>query len=270
MKQEKKMTADEVQLLRERAEKERANHAWAMNLIKDVEKGTVPPLSKGYQMLIAERQRESELMALLEIYAENLGGRLVLDDEVQEYIFKHADKLPQVKEFLIKNFTLCYAVEMCIFKDDNPLFMKVDDEMQEYYPKFSPEGEKFIVEETLKKCRALRSVTSEMYFLTGYTKRYELSPAAQNALMDYLYVRTAWDSVSEALERFVIDYIVKYQNLVIPAQLKLIRSGNHKAIMCYIEHSSQGIQAKEVLNELIERGDREEITAYFNRYANED
>jgi len=269
MKQEK-MTADEVQVLRENAERERNRHAWAMKLIRDVEKGIAPPLSRNYQLEIIERKRESEILALLEVYAENQDNRLVLVDDAQKFILDHGDELPNAKEYLLKNFPLCLMVEVGIFRADKPMFMKDGDEVKEFYPKFSQEGEEFIVKETLANCLKVDHITTELYFLTGYIKNHELSPLAQIALMDFLTPDTYSDRLTEELSNFVIDYIAKYKTLAFTAQLKLIRSGDHALIMYYITNSAEGIQTKEVLDALIKRGDREEITAYFNRYAHED
>ena len=49
-----------------------------------------------------------------------------------------------------------------------------------------------------------------------------------------------------------------------PAQREMVKSGDSELIMSYILFSKRGLEAEE---ELLERGNREEVEAYFKRYA---
>jgi len=267
-----KITAAEVQLLRDNAEKERTRHALTMELIHKIGvSNSTEPLSQTSLMDILTHKRESEIIELLDVYDKKGKKEFIFPEEAQLFIYDDTNKMPAAKEHMIKNHCLCYAVEQRIFIDDKLLFFAEDGQQnREFYPHFSQEGEEFIVKETLANCLKVDHITTELYFLTGYIKNHELSPLAQIALMDFLTPDTYSDRLTEELSDFVIDYIAKYKTLAFTAQLKLIRSGDHALIMYYITNSAEGIQTKEVLDALIKRGDREEITAYFNRYANEE
>ncbi len=266
-----KMTAEEIQLLREKAENERNRHAQMMHLIHSVEIGAAPPLSTAYQMEIVTREREDETLALLKLYVEKFGQDtgVFLSDAAQLYIYDDTNKLPKSKEYMLHSMPLCYSVERRIFDDDKPLYYQETDGVKEFYPKFSPEGEEHMVEGTMENCNKAKIVTDELYFLRGYTKEHRLSVQGEVALMKFLSSSHDCSSVSDALENFVIEYLAQYKELCLEAQIDMIRSDNHKVIMYYITQSLDGIKDDEVIEALLNRAEREEVTAYFERYAKE-
>jgi len=264
------MTAEEIQLLREKAENERTKHAQTMHVINSFEIGAAPPLSTTAQMEIVIRQREDEVLALLEVYDkkfQDLG--VTLSDATQLYIYDDAYKLPKSKEFMIHCMPICYQVECRIFDDDKPLFYQEADGVKEFYPQFSPEGEVYMIEGTIKNCNKARISTDELYFLRGYTKERQLTTVGEVALMKFLSSSFSRSIVQDTLENFVIEYLAKYKELCPEAQIDMIRSNNHKVIMYYITESLDGIKDNKVVNELLNRAEREEVTAYFERYAKE-
>jgi len=275
-----KITAEEVQLLRNAAEKERETHAKVM---KDIEalNGRMYPSSSNYvakikmtekrQMEIVSRKRESEVLALLQAFSKKTGDDPTnnLSDEVQLFIYDAANKLFKAKKYMLKNNILCYAVEKRIFDEDMPLYLD-EDGKQDKYPKFSPEGEVYIAKQTLEKCKSVERISIELIFLNEYTQTYSLSVPGEVALMDFLFVTPDHNNVIKTLEDFVRKYIVHYEELSPDAQIRLIQSGNHELIMYYITHSKNGFDDGTVAEKLIERGNREEVTAYFKRYGREE
>lgn len=259
-----KITAEEIQLLRQNAENEREKHAQIMRLLHAIEIGANPPLSEAQQMEIVGRGREDEVLALIDVYDGKFGHEPSLSDEVQLYIY---DKLPKAKESMLRSMHLCYRVECRIFDDDTPLYAQEGEVTKEFYPRFSPEGEEYMVKSTLKNCEKQRTITNELYFLQGYTKEYRLTNAGEVALMKFLSSTYDRSPVLDALENFVIGYLAKYKELCAAAQLEMVRSDDHKVIMYYIENALECIKEEKVIDELLNRGEREEVTAYFNRYA---
>ena len=264
------MTAGEIQLLRQKAENERNRHAQMMHLIHSVEIGAAPPLSIAYQMEIVSREREDETLALLKVYVEKFGQDtgVFLSDAAQLYIYDDKNKLPQSKKYMLHSMPLCYSVERRIFDDDKPLYYQETDGVKEFYPKFSPEGEEHMVEGTMENCNKAKIVTDELYFLRGYTKEHRLSPQGEVALMKFLSSSDR-SAVLDALENFVIEYLAQYKELCPAAQIDMIKSDDHKVIMYYITQSLDGIKDDEVVEALLNRAEREEVTAYFERYAKE-
>ena len=262
-----KVTAEEIQLLRQNAENEREKHAQIMRLLHAIEIGANPPLSEAQQMEIVAHGREDEVLTLIDVYDGKFGHDPSLSDEVQLYIY---DKLPKVKEYMLRSMPICYRVECRVFDDDKPLYYKDGDITKELYPRFSPEGETYMVESTLRNCEKKRTITNELYFIQGYTKEYRLTEAGEIALMKFLSSTYDRSPVLDGLENFVIDYLAKYKTLCPGAQLEMIRSDDHKVIMYYIKNALECIKDENVINELLNRGEREEVTAYFDRYAVED
>ena len=265
-----KMTAEEIQLLRQKAENEREKHAQIMRLLHAISIGANPPLSEAQQMEIVKHGREDEILALIDVYDAKFGHEPSLADDVQLFIYDEKNNLPKSKECMIRSMLLCYRVECLIFDDDKPLYYKEGEITKEFYPRFSPEGEKYMVEKTLQNCEKVRAITEELYFLQGYTKEYRLTETGEVALMKFLSSTYDRSPVLDELESFVIGYLAKYKELCTEAQIEMIRSDDHKVIMYYLKNALDCIKEEKVIAELLNRGEREEVTAYFDRYAVEE
>lgn len=270
----KKLTLEQIQALRSNAEKERATHAEVLARLKLV---TISPelqfatLKSSY-----ERKRFDEIMALLKAYTP-ASKQYELSSEVQVFIYEHKD-LSEARDYMLQNFLqnkhsgLDYDVEKRIIDDKLPPFIpvKVGGNIEGYiYPKFGKNAEVYMVKETLKACEKADKITDELKFLDTYTMKHPLCDAADTALMDFLFVFTGRDSKLYTLESFVMTYIGRVDRLSRDAQLRLIQSGNHNAIMHCIALSFGGIKDKKVVDALLERADAEEVTAYFKRWARE-
>lgn len=260
-----KITSAEVVLLKQNAEKERARHAHLMYLIEN----DPTSIKEELQMEIVSRKRLSEVMLLLEVIADfqEDGKSDNITREAQLFIYNTV-QLEKAKEYMINNITLHPDVEKRIFDDDKPIYSD-ENEMREKYPKFSVVGERYIIQKTLEKCQIAECIRMEFGFLHEYTRTHAFSPEAEETLMDFLFVKGN-KCVIDTLENFVLNYICRYNKLAPAALIRLIESGNHKLIMYYITHSENIIDDAGVIDALIARGDKEEVTTYFMRYAQED
>ena len=262
----RKLTLEEIQALRSSAEKERATHAEVMARLRLVTLS--PELQLATLKSSYERKRFDEIMALLRAFSS--GNKLYeLSSLVELFIYEHKD-LKEAKDYMLQNCYLGYEVAKRVIDDKLPPFIPVkkDDPDAGYiYPKFCSDAEVYMVEETLKACQKADKLTDELKFLDTYTTRYGLAVAADTALIDFLFVSTGRDSVLDTLESFVLTFIGRHGSLSVAAQLRLIQSGCHNAIMHYIKYSSYGIQDAEVVDALLERADPEEVKAYFTRWG---
>ena len=264
-----KITAEEVQLLRTNAEKERKIHAQVLELIATCQK----PLTEAQELEILARKRESEVLKLLEVYAKEYASHrfgFVLSVPAQLFIYDSNNNLPKSKDYMLHKTELCSAVEKKIFDDDLQIIINEEGKLDNY-PKFTSEGETYMVEQTLKKAvQSENADESVLIFLHEYTQTHNLSSDADTALMEFLFVQADCKKPKKYLCRFVLDYLARYGILSASAQIRLIQSGNHDLIMYYITRSKKVISNQKVIDELISRGDREEVKAYFKRYEEED
>ena len=263
--EQKKLTPEKIQALRVSAEKERDAHAEVVKNLKAVTMS--PTLQMTTLMSSYNRKRKDEVTALLLNYISG-DKRYELATEVMQFIYDHEEELPEAKRFMLQNNHLTFELEKRIFDDKlDPFF--TDDEGHVTYPKFSLTAEVYMVKETLKACQKADRLSDELNFLNKYTERYALTDSAELELTDFLFVSTGRDSVLDTLQSFVLGYLVRYQSIAAPAQLRIIQSGNHEVILYYITHSSKLIDDAEVLKALMDRADAEEVTAYYNRWAKE-
>lgn len=254
---QEKISAEELQQLRENAKQEHLLHQKIMQMISA---GVI--LTEVQQMEVVTRNKKSEVMALLKC-------NVPIVESVQLYIYDDKNHLPEAKDYMIKNIQLEPAVEKKIFDDRLAIYWDAEEGNNCYPPRFSPAGEQYMVKETLAKCLQCDHITDELLFLHNYLQKYQLSPVADNALVSFLAV-SASENVMEALKRLVMDYIIRYEQLSYIAELSMVKAGNHEVIMLYIKRSKQIITSNAVIEALEERANRDEIVAFYERYANED
>lgn len=263
---QKKLLPEEIQALRVNAEKERAAHAEVMTNLRAVTMS--PKLQMTTLMSSYNRQRDDEIMALLEAHAEK-EKRYDLAPEVMLFIYEHGDELSEAKNFMLANNHLVYELEKRVFDDKLPPFF-TDEKDIVTYPVFSNSGEVYMVKETLKACLKADKISDELVFLTDYTEKHKLSDAAEVALTDFLFVTNGRDSVLDTLRSFVLGYLVHYQDIAADALLRIIQADDHELIQYYVAHSTKLISDEKVLDALFDRADAEEVTTYYNRWAKED
>lgn len=246
---EEKISVAEISRLREAAEEERKTHQTIMRKIKQQKTGEAD-LSPDEQMKIVKRGNATEIRSMLEAF----GIKGTIDEKVQIYIYDNIIGYGEIREYMLENCQLCLNLEKRI----------IDKGMHKYGKKhISPQAEVYLLKQSLTKSRDLNDI-SYILEVEQYIARYELSKAGQVELMSYLDIGYGRDSLIDKCEQCVRDYIFKYKALSLEAQRLLIKSGNHNAIMDYIQESSKGLEAED---ELMERGNRKEVEAYFKRYA---
>lgn len=244
---EEKISVAEISRLREAAEEERKHHRSVMKEIEQQKSGE-KVMSPEEQMEIITRGNKTEIKAMLEAF----GMKSPLSSKVQLYIYYHSLKEDKIREWMLENCLLSFELEQLL----------IDNNLQ-IQRKLSPQAEMYMLQQKLNKSRnwALGYYMDEV---EKYLDKYELSPEGQSTLMSYLNIGYGRDSLIDKCEKIVKDYIGKYKQLTIDAQRLLIKSGNHVAIMSYIREALKGLEAED---ELLERGDRKEVEAYFARYA---
>ena len=260
----KKLSPEEIRVLRSNAEKERTTHAEVMKNIKAV---TMSPQLQMTTLLSSyERGRKDEILALLQAHTTE-NRKYELSAEVKLFIYKHGDELQNEKKFMLKNNHLGYEIEKLLFDDKySPFFLIAGRYIG--YPKFCANSEVYMVKESLKECLKVDRLTNELHFLDEYTMYIALSSAGEIALMEFLSATHGRDSTLDALCNFVKNYIVRHRNINPMAWLKAIQYGNHDVIMHLIRYATLTDDVS-VVNALIERADEEEITSYFSRWAKE-
>ncbi len=268
MKQEK-ITIAEVKRLKEAAEKEKATHHAIMARIDRISSVQIgfnwfpEGLPAEEQMQIVQRGNQKEIMALLQAYANLCVSSYEVErfecanlcEEAQMYIYRQPIGFDAPRNYMLEHNRLHLAVEKALI--DKDMYASIGQR------KFSPEAEVYLLEEGLRKCREADKAFP-LGSVNAYLEKNSFSDKAQVVLMKYLNLSSGADSVIDYCRARVKMYIDKYKNLCLEAQRKLVESGDSELIMLYILFSREGLQAED---ELLERGNREEIEAYFKRYA---
>lgn len=246
---EEKISVAEISRMREAAEEERRKHREIM--AKIAQHRTEKVLTDEEQMAIVKRGNKTEITKMLEVFGESYP----LSHEVQLYIYKHAGSNDVICEQMLKNGHWCLELEKEIINKGLSA-LRVQK-------KFSPQAEVYLLQQSLAKSQD-RHTLAYLEDVENYLASNPLSPLGEKELMSYLKVEYGKDSLIDKCEQCVRDYILKHKDLCIDAQRLLIKSGNHNAIMDYIQESIKGLEAED---ELLERGNRKEVETYFARYA---
>lgn len=264
-----KISVAEISRLREAAEIERNTHHEVMNRISKISSVQVgfnwlpDGLPAKEQMQIVKRGNQKEIMALLTAYAnlrmsshdEERVERVNVAPEVQMYIFHQPIGFDAARIYMLEHNRLCLDVETELIKKK---MMSVIAKKR-----LSPKAEVFLLTHCLHEGKEQDS-DSSLFPVQEYLEKNRLSPLGQQALMTYLNVGGGRDSFIDACRNCVKTYVERYKELSLPAQREMVKSGDSELIMSYILFSKRGLEAEE---ELLERGNREEVEAYFKRYA---
>lgn len=255
---EEKISVEEILQLRKKAEAERQRHHEIMCKIKY----SGCAISDELQEEIVHRRREDEILAMLE-------KEPVITKSVQSYIYDEKNGLPQSKDYMLRHTVLDLSIQQKLFDEKVYLYLP-EEENKCCSVKFSPAGEKYMVEQTLASCEHCNQITTELTFLNIYIQQYQLSSLGDTALMKFLGVYTGRDSTIDTLQRFVINYIAQYEKLSERAEFELVNSGNHRCIMFYIQRAKKLPSNSAFVTALEKRANKEEVTAFYKRYAKED
>lgn len=265
-----KISPQEIAKLKEAAEKERSIHRKIMEDIKKISSVHIGSdyfpegLPPSTQMEIISRGNKTELEALLEAYAnlrlpsydKERFERANLCEEAQLAVYRMGMGYDDIRNYFLSRNRLCLAVEK-----------EIIDKGITNSRRFSPEGEKYLIGSVLKITHE-KDCVDNLSVLEAYINEAKLSEPAEEAFVTgFLAPLNARDIVIDACGNLVKSYIVKYRNLCDAAEVALIAGGTHELIMEYILFSLNGLHSRDAVEKLLRRADREEVTAYYKRYA---
>lgn len=262
-----KISVEEIEALREKAETEREMRAKVRSAIATVKLGLHLP--EKCQIEILKRGRKGEIRELLKAYTgkdctpawgEN---QPMMSPVAQIYIYENW------KDTLYMDLRK-FMIEKVPYTDE--LAKRLIDE-GEYNPtqELSPNLEEYFLEYKLKHPKCKESVSGYRFLtwfftdVVGYLQKYTLSPKATLYLvMNYLKPEPISEEYVKVCNEVFKKYIQSGHILDPQAERALIATGNHEAIMMYIRNVTGGLKEEQ---SLLTRGNREEVTAYFERYA---
>lgn len=258
--EESKISEAEIKNLRALAIKEKQTRSRMQEYITSVARNG---LSAEQQMELIKRGKKDEILALLQAYASDKATQK-MSAAAQLYLYEKGEvgdnaeiyqflleKVPFSDEFakrLIEDHRFCSPIErFCVLQELSP-------EMQCYFLEYK--------------------LTDKAYHRTGlmvfksialYFNKYDFCEKAELYLLEKcLNPEPSRDSFMDSCYKLVREYFTCKKKLSLAGENVLIASGNHELILKYIKIAEQGLKAED---ELLARGNREEVTAYFERYA---
>ncbi|MCM1323421.1 MAG: hypothetical protein NC218_04605 [Acetobacter sp.] len=263
---ESKISVAEIAQLRQAAVKEREIRQKIKTEINGLKQGK--DISEEVQMQILERGNEEEITPMLDAYAK-AGKRvytnipIVMSIKAQLYIYENWQTGPYHKwyTFMLKEvpYTIRLAVR-CIKDEKFCAEQKLPSVVHRYYLKHM-----------LHHPKCYEAIRGKSFFLAffnniiQYFQKYDLCETAEVYLIKkYLNPEPLSDSYIDSCKYVVEKYILCKKQLTLAGEKALIASGHHNLIMMYITIAKEGLKAE---TELFARGNREEVTAYFKRYA---
>ncbi len=260
--EENKISILEIEELRQKAEEERRVRRAIQAEIELARLGH--PITEKSQMTTLLRGQDKEIVSMLEAYKEGNKQQhgFTLCDSAQMYLYQNrykSDSLRKAWLVLLKNLPLCYQLEVKIVQNAS------------YYPetKLSAKAECLLLEDRLNDKRCQESISGNSFFdvhfkaIRVYFEKFDLDQTSECYLMrEFLSVKSGREQFIENCRQVVSDYIRQKKRLSLDAERILIASGDHELIMQYIQTAVLRSEAA-----LLERGNREEVTAYFEHYA---
>lgn len=266
---ESKISIAEIEELRKKADAERQVRREIAKNISGLRFGIAIPAER--LMKVIRRGNISEIREMLQAYSGESTSmtRICMDKlplmspEAQLYIYEHWQKGPyhEIWEFLKDNVP--YTDEFAIRLIQNDIFsaqQQLSEKVEKYYLSYKLNHQ---------KCE--EAISGRVFFsrffggIKAYFCRYGLTPENEAFLIELcLNPRYTRDSYIDSCREVVSHYIDCRKSLQIAGEKALIASGSHDLIMKYIRIAQNGLKEEE---ELLARGNREEVTAYFERYA---
>ena len=278
-----KITAEEIQQLRENAERERGLHQKIMHAILALRgirqpDGTFPsiPLSPEDQMLILRRGREDEVMEMLQAYAETDWEKVgACCTQAQIYIYEQARKggtalMKKANLYMLGNCLLTSQFEKHMIDAvwNTEQFAQIDSLWSRR--KKTPEAEVYMIMKTLQDLQRQGVIlTIETQCISTYVADNQLSPEGEEALMKFINLRQLRKVVRDKLRGIVLQYIKTYP-LSSLGQEALIATQDHNFIIDFIAISPKSFTSATAVALLVKRSIRTELVAFFKRYAQED
>lgn len=266
----KTITEAEIAALKAQAVEEKNTHEEIMELLHQ---RRIELMKPERQMEIIKRGRTDEINDLLEachlprefedVYCSpqiNLSADAQLciyrtdNNDFITKMLRETKLAPEFEKKLIDEWIESQGIESDDF--DNYAW-----ENSGLYQKLSAEGEVYLIKKSLERAQK-QDKGKELRRIINYYENYTLSDEAQIALMDCLKIPSGRDSLLDMGRACVVQYIGR--GLCLEAQKLLIAHGDSELILDYIQRSERGLEVEE---DLLKRGNREEIEAYFARYS---
>ena len=277
-----KITAEEIQQLRENAEKERGLHQKIMHVILALRgirqpDGTFPsmPLSPEEQMLILRRGREDEVVEMLQAYAETDWEKVgSCCTQAQIYIYEQARKggmtwMKKANLYMLENCLLTPQFEKHMIDTVWNIELSQIDSLWSRRKK-TPEAEVYMIMKTLQDIQRQGVIlTIETQCISTYVADNQLSPEGEEALMKFINLGQLRKVVKDKLRGIVLQYIKTYP-LSSLGQEALVATQDHNLIMEFIVTSPKSFTSSTAVALLVKRAIRTELVAFFKRYAQED
>ncbi len=260
---EEKMSMAEIEKMRQRADQERNTRRDIQRAIKHLREGKM--ISFDTQLRVLQRGQKPEIEDMLRAYAgidsvENLGVSnkvSLMSEEAQLFIYENwkdsASPYHEFYEFMIEDIP--YTDKLATRLIDNKEFTG--------WQKLSPDVECYYLDVMLAKSDDYKAGFFDK--VVRYFENNGLAPKTESMMIwKYLRVENPNPKYCQACHNVVRKYILSRKKLTEQGEHLLIDSGKHDLIMLYIHIAEEGLKEE---NKLFERGNREEITAYFERYV---
>lgn len=250
---EETISAKEIAELKQSAEAKRILHREIMHeIILFASEGTKSMLPER-QLEIIKRGHEDEIMALLKAFKNRK-----LSPEAQQYIYTHREQLSNAYAYMIEHMKLCFELEKQLFA-----YFKSGKQRR-----YSTEAEVYIVQKVMEEADEIPPVKTFLHLFKEYSTIYQMSDKAEELMVkSFLTKKNGWDSVIDGLRHCVEKYLETHKSFSAKAQQELIKTGDHSMILLYIQKAYNGLDDTKAVNLLLERANRAEIEAYYERYV---
>ena len=280
---DEQISDEEIRQLREESEKERGLHKMIMREISALrgirqDDGTFPsiPLSHERQMLILTRGRKTEILAMLKAYGElTRSDAAGFSPQAQVYIYEEGKKYPnsiigEALKYMLEHCYLHFPVEKLLIDEGWETWFNLDFRNALWSnKKLSPEGEVYLIQKTKAATEESMVMKKTTGCLDEYCSHNKLEPEGEVELIQLLKATPSRDSGIWNLQQSVRLYLKQHQ-LSPVGQRALVEAGEHDFIMFFIQNSPQSFTDLSVIDALEKRANRKEITAFYERFAQED
>lgn len=258
-----KLSIAEIERLRNQAVAEKQKHCSILREIASQENTWLASghngMTEEFQLEILERNRQDEVKALLVSFArsDQEKTRRMLSPSFQLKLYDKRNIRFDLVQIMLQECLLCSELEKLLIDAGSPY---ISDKKSEI-------GEEYLLNQSLVK-HIKDDVKTSFDVIEKYIKQHRLSPSAEELFVKTISsVRSGRDSIIDATEKLLKDYIRKYGELCENAENCLIKSNHHSLIMYYLENSKQSLSYKTSVDLLCERGNKKEVELYFRRFA---
>lgn len=268
--EESKISTAEIKNLRALAEKEKQTRRRMQEYITSVRRDG---LSAEQQMELVKRGKKDEILALLKTYSDcvTIWANRKMSAEAQLYLYEKGNIGDNVEIYQLLLNKVPFTDELAKrLIDDKKFGSSIGDfcVLQE----LSPAMQCYFLEYKLTyeacqqpACCSIQGIPVDFRQIVQYFNEYDFCEKAEVYLLEKCLNPMPFSEMYiEGCYNLVKKYITFKEKLSLAGEKALIASGKHKLILKYIKIAKNGLKAED---ELLARGNREEVTAYFERYA---